>query len=75
MRIRGDQDEVLRDVWLSLTRAEALDLRTELNYLLGDDVEADWHAHVLCEDGLTELTIDRQEDRERSGPQLSPGVT
>ncbi len=61
MRIAGAQDEVLTDVWMSLTRAEASDLRASLDYLLGEEVEEGWHAHILCEDGLTELTISRED--------------
>jgi hypothetical protein len=60
MRIEGeDAGQSIREVWLQLTRAEAERLKVVLDHMVGPDadLDAEWHAHVESDDGLSVIAI------------------
>jgi hypothetical protein len=63
MRLQNDDtNEVLRAVWVYMTRSEAEQLFDSLAYRLSDeykDLEPDpgWHTHVDSRDGDQELSL------------------
>lgn len=63
MRIEGEPEQALTEVWISLTRDEASRLHAALDAMLDDDVnDPDWHAHVTSGDESCELTLGLQAD-------------